>query len=60
MKIFSEIEGKWTERAKIEGEITNLWSMTKKGHQKFLRMKIKIFFRKRKNGIIAQSFVDYY
>jgi len=32
---FREIGGKWTERTKIEGEMSNLWVMTKKGHQKF-------------------------
>src|SRR6218665_2976792 len=30
-----------------QGEIRNLWSMTKKGHQKFWRMKIEKFFGKR-------------
>src|SRR6218665_1081626 len=32
--------GKCTETGKIGREIRNLWSMTKKGHQKFWRMKI--------------------
>ena len=30
-----------------QGEIRNLWSMTKKSQQKFLRMKIQKFFGKR-------------
>jgi len=40
-----ELDGKNENR---EGKISNLWSMTKKGHQKlFWRMKIEIFSRKR-------------
>ena len=31
----------------LKQEIRNLWSMTKKSHQKFRRMKIKKFFGKR-------------
>jgi len=35
MKTFLVIGKKSTERAKIEWEIKNVWSITKKGHQKF-------------------------
>jgi len=30
MKDLSETEGQWSERTKIDGEILNLWSTTKK------------------------------
>jgi len=44
---FRETWGECTETGKIGGEIRNLWSMTKKGDQKFWRMKIEKFFGKR-------------
>ena len=48
MKIFCEIGGEWNERAKIEREITNLWSKTKKRRSsEILADENRKFFRKR-------------
>ena len=48
MKDLVETGGNWAERTKIEGEISNLWSMmTEKSHQEDWRKKIKIFSKKK-------------